>query len=173
MKDFLIDMAIVAVVLLIALPFAIKSCEPKVEKVVQLDTIYVYDTIRIVEPVPVKEEVVRYVYVTLPKNEQNESECAEMSSQNEQNEFQEDSVEVIIPITERTYEDSTYRAVVRGYNPELVSLDLYTKAMYYPVFLKQKIEPKIVVSAGIYGGFGWKGADYGFGIMIGVPIWSW
>ncbi len=173
MKDFLIDLAIVAVVLVIALPFAIKSCEPKVEKVVECDTIYVYDTIRIVEPVPVKEEVVRYVYVTLPKNEQNDSECAEMSSQNEQNEFQEDSVEVIIPITERTYEDSTYRAVVRGFQPELVSLDLYTKAMYYPVYLKQKVQPKIVVSAGVYGGLGVKGADYGLGISVGVPIWSW
>lgn len=173
MKDFLIDIAIVAVVLVIALPFAIKSCEPKVEEVVECDTIYVYDTIRIVEPVPVKEEVVRYVYVTLPKNEQNESECAEMSSQNEQNEFQEDSVEVIIPITERTYEDSTYKAVVRGYNPELVSLDIYNKTVYYPVIVNKTVKPKIVVSAGVYGGFGAKGADYGLGITVGVPILSW
>ena len=65
MKDFLIDMAIVAVVLVIALPFAIKSCEPKMEEVVKCDTIYIHDTIRIVEPIHIKETIVRYDTVYL------------------------------------------------------------------------------------------------------------
>lgn len=156
-RDFLTDLAIIVVVLLIALPFATRSCEPKVEEV-QRDTVYVYDTIRITEPVPVKEEVVRYEYVYL---------------QTTDTIVHIDSIEVIVPITERTYEDSTYKAVVRGFKPELVSLDLYSKTIYYPLYIKQKVQPKIVVSAGIYGGFGWKGADYGLGITVGVPIWSW
>lgn len=83
-----------------------------------------------------------------------------------------DSVKVVIPITERTYKDSTYKAVVRGYNPELVSLDIYNTTKYYPVVEKVKIKPKVVISAGVYGGFGTKGADYGLGISVGVPIWS-
>jgi hypothetical protein len=156
MKDFLMDLAIVVVVLVIALPFAIKSCEPN--EVVKCDTIYVHDTIRIVEPIHVKEEVVRYEKVYLRATDTI---------------VKIDSIEVIVPITQKTYEDSTYKAVVRGYNPELVSLDIYNSTKYYPVVEKVKVKPKIVVSAGVYGGFGVKGSDYGLGIMVGVPIWSW
>ena len=166
MKSILIDLAIIVVVLLIALPFAVRSCEPKVEEV-QRDTVYVYDTIRITEPVLVKEEVVRYDTIFFPIVDELESN-GELS-----NGLSNDSANVIIPITERTYEDSTYRAVVRGFKPELVSLDLYRKEVYYPITIEKMVKPKIVVSAGVYGGFGAKGADYGFGISVGVPIWSW
>ena len=36
-----------------------------------------------------------------------------------------DSAEVILPITQHVYEDSTYRAVVEGYEPRLVELEIY------------------------------------------------
>lgn len=157
------DLAIVVVVLVIALPFAVRSCEPKVDAVTKCDTIYVHDTIRIVEPQIVKEEVVRYDTVFFPVYKELDS----ISN------LTQDSARVIVPITERTYEDSTYKAVVRGYNPELVSLDIYNSTKYYPVVEKVKVKPKVVVSAGVYGGFGVKGADYGLGISVGVPILSW
>lgn len=39
-----------------------------------------------------------------------------------------DSATVLIPITERVYTDSTtYRAVIRGYDPRLISLDIYPR----------------------------------------------
>lgn len=184
MKGFLMDLAIVAVVLLIALPFAIKSCEPKVEGIVQYDTIYVYDTIRIVEPTPTEEDVVRHDTASFPmveelgRNDKNEPKCIEMSSVDESNDsdsldnsLYNDSAKVVIPITERTYEDSTYKAVVRGYNPELVSLDIYNSTR--TITMTKTKKAKVVVSAGVYGGFGSKGADYGLGVMVGVPIWSW
>lgn len=156
MKDFLIDMAIVAVVLVIALPFAIKSCEPKMEEVVKCDTIYIHDTIRIVEPIHIKETIVRYDTVYL----QTIDTIAKI-----------DSIEVVVPITQKVYEDSLYKAWVSGHNQRLDSLHLYRKEVYYPVMIKQSVKPKVVVSAGVYGGFGVKGADYGLGIMVGVPIW--
>jgi hypothetical protein len=165
MKDFLMDLAIVVVVLVIALPFAIKSCEPN--EVVKCDTIYVHDTIRIVEPIHIKETIVRHDTVFFPIYNELES------TSNLTSNLTQDSAKVVIPITERTYEDSTYKAVVRGYNPELVSLDIYNTTKYYPVVEKVKIKPKVVISAGLYGGFGSKGADYGLGIMVGMPIWSW
>lgn len=158
MKDFLIDMAIVAVVLVIALPFAIKSCEPKMEEVVKCDTIYIHDTIRIVEPIHIKETIVRYDTVYL----QTIDTIAKI-----------DSIGVVVPITQKVYEDSLYKAWVSGYNQRLDSLHLYRKEVYYPVMIKQSVKPKVVVSAGVYGGFGVKGADYGLGISVGVPIWSW
>lgn len=163
MKDFLIDLAIVVVVLVIALPFAIKSCEPKVDEVVECDTIYIHDTIRIVEPIHIKETIVRHDTVFFPVYKELDSISNLTSNQ--------DSAKVIIPITERTYEDSTYKAVVRGYNPELVSLDMYLKEIYFPKIVERKMKPRVVVSAGMYGGFGVKGADYGLGISVGVPIW--
>lgn len=167
MKDFLIDMAIVAVVLVIALPFAIKSCEPKMEDVVKCDTIYVHDTIRIVEPIHIKETIVRHDTVFFPVYKELER------TSNLTSNLSQDSAKVVIPITQKVYEDSTYKAWVSGYDPRLDSLHLYRKEVYYPVMIKKSVKPKVVVSAGVYGGFGVKGADYGLGISVGVPIWSW
>lgn len=184
-RDILTDIGIAAVVLVIALPLLCKSgCEPKSEP--KSDTIYIHDTIRIVEPTPTDEDVVRHDTASFPMVGQSElkgelkGELKNIPISNEldsigglSNGLSNDSAKVVIPITERTYEDSTYKAVVRGYNPELVSLDIYNSTKYYPVVEKVKVKPKIVVSAGVYGGFGSKGADYGLGIMVGVPIWSW
>ena len=169
MKDFLLDMAIVVVVLVIALPFAVKSCEPKVDDVVECDTIYIHDTIRIVEPIHIKETVVRYDTVFFPMYKELES-TSNLTSNLTSN---QDSAKVIVPITQRVYEDSTYKAWVSGYDPRLDSLHLYRKDVYYPITIEKKVRSRVVVSAGVYGGFGVKGADYGLGISVGVPIWSW
>jgi hypothetical protein len=169
-RDIFTDIGIAAVVLVIALPLLYKGgCEPKSEP--KSDTIYVHDTIRIVEPIHIKETIVRHDTVFFPIY--NELESTSNPTSNLTSNLTQDSAKVVIPITERTYEDSTYKAVVRGYNPELVSLDIYNTTKYYPVVEKVKIKPKVVISAGLYGGFGSKGADYGLGIMVGVPIWSW
>lgn len=86
----------------------------------------------------------------------------------------EDSVAVIVPISEKVYDDSLYRAVVRGYQAELVSLDIYRQHTYYPVVVEKEYDPpNIVVSIGPYVGFGNKGANYGVAISVGIPIWSW
>ena len=156
MKDFLMDLAIVVVVLVIALPFAIKSCNPNTEEVAIPDTIYIHDTIRIVEPIHIKEEVVRYEKVYLHTTDTI---------------IKTDSVEVIVPIMERVYEDTTYRAVVRGYKPELVSLDIYNSTK---TITKTKTkQPKVVVGIGPYAGFGNKGFNYGIAVNVSMPIWSW
>lgn len=128
---------------------------------VTIDTIVVMDTIRIVEPIYIKETIVRYDTVFFPMVEELDSTSN----------LSQDSAKVVIPITQRVYEDSTYKAWVSGYDPRLDSLHLYRKEVYYPVMIKQSVKPKIVVSAGVYGGFGVRGADYGLGISVGVPIW--
>lgn len=183
-KEFLTDVAIAVVILIVVLPlFCRINSNPQV--VSTNDTIYIHDTIRIVEPTPTKEEVVGEEVAKLPKvkselKSEPKGELKNIPISDEldsigglSNGLSNDSAKVVIPITERTYEDSTYKAVVRGYNPELVSLDIYNSTKYYPVVEKVKVKPKIVVSAGVYGGFGVKGSDYGLGIMVGVPIWSW
>lgn len=82
-----------------------------------------------------------------------------------------DSVMAVVPITERTYEDSIYKAVVRGYNPELVSLDIYKQQT--TVYRQQTRKPKVVLGIGPYAGFGNKGFNYGIAVNVSMPIWSW
>lgn len=155
-RDWLWVALVVSVLLNVLL--AGRAAKTKQAEVVMADTIVVRDTLRIVDTRVVKEEVVRYEKVYLQAIDTI---------------FKIDSIGVMVPITERIYEDSTYKAVVRGYNPELVSLDMYLKEVYFPKIVERKVKPKVVVSAGVYGGFGAKGVDYGLGISVGVPIWSW
>ena len=179
-RDWLWVVLIVLVLLNVLL--AGRAAKTGPTEVVRADTIVVRDTVRMVEARVVKEEVVRYDTVFFPVVEHSELKsepkgelknipiCNESDSTSN---LSRDSAKVVVPITERIYEDSTYRAVVRGYNPELVSLDMYLKEIYFPKIVEKKVKPKVVVSAGVYGGFGVKGADYGLGISVGVPIWSW
>lgn len=63
-----------------------------------------------------------------------------------------DSAEVIIPITQRVYEDSTrYRAVVEGYDPRLISLEIYPQPTKPPEQKRWHIGPSI--------GLGWNGRN--------------
>lgn len=145
-----------------------RGCERITEEVARIDTIVVRDTVRAIEPRYITQRVVRYDTVYVP-------EKSVLGTQDSLNvpESGEMGTQVVLPITQRVYEDSTYKAWVSGYGPRLDSLHLYHKELYYPVMIKQSVKPKVVVSAGVYGGFGVKGADYGLGISVGVPIWSW
>ena len=160
------------------------------------DNLVVHDTIRIVEPTPTEEDVVRHDTAAFPmvgqselksglkselksglKSElknipiSNELESTSNPTSNPTSNLIQDSAKVVIPITERTYEDSTYKAVVRGYNPELVSLDIYRQQT--TVYRQQTRKPKVVVGIGPYAGFGNKGFNYGIAVNVSVPIWSW
>lgn len=160
-RDIFTDIGIAAVVLVIALPLLYRGgCEPKSEP--KNDTIYIHDTIRIIEPTPTEEDVVRYEQVILPVIDT----IVKIDTIDSV-----DSAKVVIPITERTYEDSTYKAVVRGYNPELVSLDIYRQQT--TVYGQQTRKPKVVVGIGPYAGFGNKGFNYGIAVNVSMPIWSW
>ncbi len=183
-RDIFTDIGIAAVVLVIALPLLYKGgCEPKSEP--KSDTIYIHDTIRIVEPTPTEEDVVRHDTASFPMVGQSEPKgelenipiCNELDSIGRlsnglSNGLSNDSAKVVIPITERTYEDSTYKAVVRGYNPELVSLDIYNRTLYYPVVEKAEVKPKVAIVVGPYFGVDGDGLSLGLSITFGVPIWS-
>lgn len=125
------------------------------DKVV-VDTFVVRDTIRITEPAPTEEKEVGADTVWL-----------------ERADTIRDTVYVRIPITQRVYENKRYKAVVQGYQPRLVSLDIYNDKTYVYSH-KTIVKPaKMAVSLGVYGGLGPRGWDYGFGVMVGFPIYSW
>lgn len=78
-----------------------------------------------------------------------------------------DSAEVIIPITQRVYEDSTrYRAVVEGYDPRLISLEIYPQPTKPPNVKRWHIGPSV--------GFGWNGRNLApfVGLTVTYSLYS-
>ena len=150
------------------------------------DTVFIHDTIYINEPTPVSERLLEHETALLERADKR----ADNSGKNEKHEKESepkgepidsarlineatktDSVNVKIPITERVYQDSLYRAVVRGYNPELASLDIYQKSTYYPVVVEKEYDPpNFALTIGPYMGVGNKGFNYGLAISWGWRI---
>lgn len=95
------------------------------------------DTITYYKPVPKDSIVIRYVTERLPISV-NSQPCS-------------DSVSVQIPITQKVYEDSTYRAYVSGYKPNLDSLFVYPKREI--ITIRETTKPKRW-SIGIQAGYG-------------------
>lgn len=124
------------------------------------DTILIRDTLRIVEPTPTEEIEIGADTVWLERIIKDTI-------------LDRDTVYVRVPISQVVYENNRYKAVIQGYHPRLVSLDIYTDKTYVYSH-KTIVKPaKLSLSAGIYGGYGPKGFDYGLGIMLGIPIFSW
>lgn len=88
-----------------------------------------YDTIPFPQPIPVDSLVLRYVTEKLPTADQPSSPMAsvEIIVDSMVCQAPNDSVDVVIPITQKVYEDSTFRAYVSGYNPALDSIQIFQR----------------------------------------------
>jgi len=71
------------------------------------DTVTITDTFKIEIPIPKEIKVVKTDTVYLPSVNK------------------EDSIKALLPIEQRIYGDSTFRAVISGYKPKLESLTIY------------------------------------------------
>lgn len=144
-----------AALLLVALGFTIAQISghkcPTIEEKVKVDTLYVYDTIKVAEPLYFKERVIDSIYVavtdTIVKN---------------------DTTFVALPKQQRQYMHRTYHAWVSGYDPKLDSIVIYqnTKVVTkeIPVIRKEKSRWGV----GITGGYG-AGKD-GLTPFVGVGV---
>ena len=112
------------------------------------DTIYIHDTMVVREPVAVESKpvCVRSYRVKL---------LGRIGKQNDsigkQNGKQNDSVEVELPIEQKVYGDSTYKAWVSGFDARLDSIKLFQPTKYITITTKQKTSRWNV---GIQGGVG-------------------
>ncbi|MBR5147724.1 MAG: hypothetical protein IKV15_00810 [Bacteroidaceae bacterium] len=151
---------------------------------VRIDTVTIYDTTVIREPVYVTQTVVRYdtalMVVAVPTEPDDTMRLANQFADKRTNGSPcdylltyADSVPVVVPITERTYQDRRYKAVVSGYDPQLKSLDIYSEYSVVHNTIVERKPAKLSITAGIFGGFGPNGLDYGLGVMFGVPVFSW
>ena len=99
--------------------------------VVYADTVTVVDSIPYYYPVPRDSAVVRYEVVRLRV-----ADSARVTARDTAHVA--DSVQVVLPITQKVYGDSTYRAYVSGYNPELDSIFVYATTKYVTTVVKEK-----------------------------------
>lgn len=124
------------------------------------------DTLFREKPVPVKEYLVRYARVARV----NDSLKTEHDSGNV-NATEGTSAEptFTIPITQKEYRDSTYRAWVSGYMANLDSIEVYRRNVYTTQTITvRKKAPK--VSLGVVGGYGYGFRSRQMEPFIGVGI---
>ena len=122
------------------------------------DTVTVVDTVRYSMPVPVDSTVVRYETVRLMVADTARVTVTDTVKVT-------DSVAVVVPITQRVYSDSLYRAYVSGYRPQLDSIFVYPRTNYITTTVKEK--PKrwgIGLQAGYGVGCGGTGPYVGIGV---------
>lgn len=116
----------------------------------------VWDTIPYYYPVPKDSAVVRYITEKLPVASGEEVNFPTKSQLDggtgtEDCDSVKDSANVVIPITQKHYEDSTYSAWVSGYKPSLDSLKVYprTEVRTITIHVKERRRWNFGVSGGI------------------------
>lgn len=84
-----------------------------------------------------------------------------------------DSVDVLVPITQKVYEDSTYRAYVSGFNANLDSIFVFRRTEYITNTRVVKSKPKRF-SVGVQAGYGMtpKGFQPYIGLGVSVNLFS-
>ena len=143
----LIDIVIAIVVLAYGLTIGYRFGDSGAVDVVA-DTIYIYDTIVVREPVAVESKPVgvRSYRVKL---------LGRIGKQNdsigEQNGKQNDSVEVELQIEQKVYSDSLYKAWVSGFDARLDSIYIYQPTRYITI---KTTEQQSRWSWGIQAGMG-------------------
>lgn len=89
------------------------------EKVCDTTKVTVVDSVKKSFPVPVDSFVVRYITKSLP-----------IARDSATKQLRSDSVKVQIPISQKVYEDTLYRAYISGYEPNLDSITIKQKTTY-------------------------------------------
>lgn len=95
------------------------------EKVCDTTKVTVVDSVKKSFLVPVDSFVVRYITKSLP-----------IDSATKQH--RNDSVKVRIPISQKVYEDTLYRAYISGYEPNLDSITIKQKTTYITHTIRDK-----------------------------------
>ena len=122
------------------------------------DTVIVRDTIEIKVPEPKEVKIIKKDTVYLPSPTLN------------------DSIDIALPLEEKIYGNSTFRAVIQGYNPILKEITIYptyTTIMEKSVVTidKFKYKPNISLSVGYGYGIIHKQNDLFIGVTLSIPIY--
>ncbi len=129
----------------------------KADSKADVSTHTTYDTIPYYMPVPVDSYITRYEVVKLPAVRDTITDSLIYKDT-----LIHDSVNVVVPITQKIYKDSTYTAYVSGFHPELDSIKLYQKTTTIT-------EKPARWGVGLVGGYGY--GTKGFTSFLGVAVY--
>lgn len=126
------------------------------------DTTEYIDTIPYYQPIPKDSVVIRYEVVKLPiKKDSCLSDSIIIS----------DSVDVEMPIIQKEYKDSLYRAWVSGYNAKLDSIEVYSRMREIRILVPFPAKRK-QWGLGLQVGYGYPNGWYiGVGITYNLLQW--
>ena len=120
---------------------------------VRCDTLIIRDTLRIDHPVPVREEVVRYVTVRVRDSSNLANIGKDSIAAPTSDHFPDTAKMVMLPITQKVYRDTTYTAWVSGYRPQLDSIEVYPRTLIVRQTSPPAAKPRRW-SVGVQGGYG-------------------
>lgn len=130
----------------------------------------VIDTTKIRQPEPIASDVVRHDTIKVPafryitKYETTDKLMVDTICT-------VDSVYISLPITQKEYGDSTYKAWVSGYNPALDSIEVYSRTITRSIIEKDAKRWGVGVTTGI-GYNGSKISPYiGIGVTYNILKW--
>lgn len=192
MKKFLVLMCTFIMGIVCVLLTRCEEQDVGVTDVVQTDTIVKLDTICIAEPVATDSVVIRYLTRWLAVAEKPDTDVSGTVADKPDtdlsgtvaigvdalvndvvaNDMPPDSVRVIVPITQKTYETDEYKAWVSGYEPELDSINIYrrTETVTNTLYLDNN-RRRWGVMTGIGAGISHKGTVTPMvGVMIGYKF---
>ena len=137
--------------------------------------VVIYDTIKIIKPIPRDSVIARYISDRLPL----ERDSAHLTNEagniapdtNVASKDEPDSANVIIPISTKEYQGDDYHAWVSGYRPSLDSIYVFPKRETITITNTPKMKRW---SIGIQAGYGFTpaGAQPYIGIGIGYTLFS-
>ncbi|MBO4718962.1 MAG: hypothetical protein J5658_03710 [Prevotella sp.] len=130
--------------------------EPETIVKVQIDTLYRYDTIRVETPKIIEKRVVDTMTVEVVDYK-----------------VVHDTAFVNLPREEVEYRDTSYRAVVSGFNPRLEELEIYQKERIVTIQTERVIKPSpwaLSVSAGY--GVSTKGLTPYIGVGVSYNLYT-
>ncbi|ERJ80062.1 hypothetical protein J5A56_00605 [Prevotella melaninogenica] len=136
-----------------------------IKSIIKTDTIIRHDTLIYRTPIVKDSLIVKYRTAVLPVVRQD-------TITKEFVRTVMDSVEVKVPITQKVYEDSTYKAWVSGYEPQLDSIFVYQKTQVINHYIREK--PKHW-GIGLQIGYGCTGKELRpyIGIGVNYNIFRW
>jgi hypothetical protein len=134
--------------------------KPQAERVtiVKSDTVFVRDTLILEIPIPETVTVVRTEKVYLPI-------VGDTVFRDNR-----DTVLVEIPIEQKTYQTEDFRAVIEGFNPRLIELEIYPMTRYINTTIRT--QPKWAVTAGAGVGSNGKEVSPYVGVTFGRVLFS-
>ncbi len=163
MKQKIIFLAILGILLGVAFVSGVfvgfKLQRPPEPVKPQVDTVWLPDTAKLTDSKPVGS-VIATLPIARPAEPENEQDtnilanCADTLHNSDpvaDTKALPDSAQVVIPIEQRTYEGEHFRAVVQGFQPELVSIDIRLPEIVPP---EPVFKPGFHFTVGIQLGYG-------------------